>query len=100
MRSLGAFLDKKYTISQPKSVIDEKSVLFLVGKFFGEEYGKRGASQLLPTYFRDGRLGILAKSSLWASEARNDADRIRASINRTLGSEVITEIRIRHEFGG
>lgn len=100
MRSLGTFLDKKYTPSKQKPMIDEKSVLFLVGKFLEEEYGKRGSAQLIPKYFQEGRLGILAKSSLWATEARNDTKRICSSINNTLGGDVITEIRIRHEFGG
>lgn len=99
MKSLGTFLDKKYSQTQSKIVIDEKTVLFLMGKFLEEEYGKRGAAQLLPKYFHDGRLGMLARSSLWANEARNDTERIRMWINRELGSEVVTEIRIRHEFG-
>ncbi len=100
MKSLGKFLDKKYGSSAKKMVVDEKTILFLTGKFLEEEYGRRGATQLLPKYFREGRLILLARSSLWASEARNDAKRIQTSLNRTLEGEIITEIRIKHEFSG
>ena len=114
MKSLGKFLEKKYVPSasnasvgaerkassraKPKP-IDEKTIFFFAEKILRDEYGKRGMEMLRLARFRDGKLSLRAKSSLWADEARNFRSELLRRLARDLGDGVVKEVKVFHEYG-
>ncbi|QQS21007.1 MAG: DUF721 domain-containing protein [Candidatus Moraniibacteriota bacterium] len=112
MKSLGKFLSSKYVTKRAEGVpidtalrsrttkkIDEKTIFFLVSKVLEEEYGKRGAAMVRPSFFRDGKLFLKAKSSLWAEEMRLFAPELLERLTDSAGSAVL-EIKVSHEYAG
>jgi hypothetical protein len=103
MKSLAKFLASKYRQdAAPRKgkikVVDEKTIFFLAEKIIEEEYGKKGVVSVVPRYYKDGKLFLSGKSSLWVEEVKN----FRADFLRRLaeaGADVVTDIKVSHEYG-
>lgn len=103
MKSLGKFLSSKYRIdAAPRKgkikMVDEKTIFFLATKIIEEEYGKKGVASVFPRYYKDGKLFLSGKSSLWVEEMKV----FRADFIRRLaesGADTITDIKVSHEYG-
>jgi hypothetical protein len=103
MKSLGKFLASKYRQdAAPRKgkvkAVDEKTIFFLATKIIEEEYGKKGVASVFPRYYKDGRLFLSGKSSLWVEEMKN----FRVDFLRHLadqGADVVTDIKVSHEYG-
>lgn len=103
MKSLGKLLTSKYRQdAMPRKgkakVVDQKTIFFLAEKIIEEEYGKKGAASVFPHYFKDGKLFLSGKSSLWVEEVKG----FRADFLRRLadaGADVVTDIKVSHEYG-
>lgn len=103
MKSLGKFLASKYRQdAEPRKgkikAIDQKTVFFLAEKIIEEEYGKRGAASLAPRYFKDGKLHISGKSSLWVEEIKNFREEFLRRLAES-GADTVKEIKVSHEYG-
>lgn len=104
MKSLGKLLVSKYRQdAAPRKgkvkVLDQKTVFFLAEKIIEEEYGKRGAVSVVPRYFKDGKLFLSGKTSLWVEEVKT----FREEFLRRLadaGADTVKDIKVSHEYGG
>lgn len=103
MKSLEKLLISKYRRdSAPRKrkggILDEKTLFFLAAKIIEEEYGKKGAASVSPRYFKDGKLFLTGKSSLWVEEMKAfRADFLRRLIES--GADTVTDIKVSHEYG-
>jgi hypothetical protein len=91
MKTLGSFLDKK-TISARPAIIDQQSVFYVFQLVIKEEYGKLGAENLSPVFFKDKKIFIKAAGSTWASEIWLNRGYIVKKVNAKLGSEEILDL--------
>lgn len=94
MRSLGALLQKK-DVFRKKTVLDEKTAFYIFREVIQEEFGKQGASKLIPDYFSQKTIFVKFTSSAWASELRLTRKEIIKRINEKLGSQLIEEIKFK-----
>lgn len=92
MQTLKELLPKKQR-TQPKE-IDEKTIFHIARQVLVEEYGVRGGENIIPTYYKDKKLFLAPRSSLWGSEAYLMREHIAKRINVILGSEEVKEVKI------
>jgi predicted nucleic acid-binding Zn ribbon protein len=94
MKSLGVLLRKK-DVFQKKTILDEKTAFYIFREVIKEEFGKQGASKLIPDYFSDKTIFVKFTSSAWASELRLTRQEIIKKINEKLGGRLIKEIKFK-----
>lgn len=92
MRALRDLLPKKHPPS-PKEV-DEKTVFHVAKRAIVEEYGVRGGENIIPALYKDNKLFLAPRSSLWASEISLQHKRLSRRINDVLGADVVKEIKV------
>lgn len=92
MKTLGSFIDKKKLTQRPN--IDEKSVFYIFSFIIKEEYGRRGAENIIPAFLRDRKIFIKTSGSIWESEIMLNRKQIVTKINRELGAEEISDLAI------
>ncbi len=80
------------------TVIDEKTIFYITKKVLVEEYGIRGGENILPTFFKDKKLFLSPRSSLWSSEIYLMQEHLRKKINALLGDEIVLEIKITQQI--
>jgi hypothetical protein len=95
MKSLQNLLKKKFPggKSQPKMVLDDKTVFFVFKKVVKEEFGNLGIENFVPDYFSGHTIFIKCQSSGWASELWLNKHKIVRKINKELGEDIITDIK-------
>lgn len=92
MRTLKELLPKNRP-SVPQE-IDEKTIFHIAKRVVTEEYGVRGGENIIPTFYKEKKLFLAPRSSLWASEILLGRARICKRINDILGTEAVQEIKI------
>lgn len=92
MRTLKELLPKKQRA--PLKEIDEKTIFHIAKQVLVEEYGVRGGENIIPSYYKDKKLFLAPRSSLWGSEVYLMREHIAKRINAILGSEEVKEIKI------
>ncbi len=93
MRTLKELLPLKKTVLNPE-VLDEKTVFYVCKRVLIEEYGVRGGENIIPSFYKEKKLFLTPRSSLWSSEVWLQRDRIRERINTVLGCEGVVEVKI------
>lgn len=86
MRILKELLPVQRKIEQ-RSVIDEKTVLYVCRLVIRQEYGERGVESVIPVSYRDNKVYLSPQSSLWANEIWLQKDILCTHINAELGIE-------------
>ncbi len=81
---------KKNTLSQ----LDEQTVFYIATKVLKEEYGFRGAENIIPSFYKEKKLHLASRSSLWGNEVWLERDRLKEKMNNLLGTEAVVEIKI------
>jgi hypothetical protein len=76
-----------------KTEIDDKTLFFLAEKVVSALYGVRGRENVIPRYFRDGKLHFACHSPLWANELWMTRDTFRERLNREIGRDLVKEIK-------
>lgn len=96
MRTLKDFLPKKRYASKMKEglPLDEKTIFYIAKRVLGEEYGLRGGENIIPALYKDKKLFLSSRSSLWGNEVWLERERLRGKMNTLLGSEGIVEIKL------
>lgn len=77
-----------------KGRIDDNTVFFLAERAVSALYGARGRENIIPRYFRDGKLHFSCHSPLWANELWMTRDVFRERLNREIGKELVMEIKV------
>ena len=75
--------------------MDEKSIFYFFNKIIEKEYGNRGLESLRPTYWKNGKLFVEAKSSVWGGDLWINRAAIISKINQEIGSRTVDEIKIK-----
>jgi hypothetical protein len=98
MRNLKDLLSKKHSVPERqerhRGVLDEKTVFHIAKKVLVEEYGIRGGENIIPTFYKEKKLFLSARSSLWGNEIWLERDRLKEKMNTLLGDEAIEEIKM------
>ncbi len=76
-----------------KNEIDDKTLFFLAEKVISAFYGTRGRENVIPRYFRDGKLYLACHSPLWANELWMTRDTLCERLNREIGHDLVKEIK-------
>lgn len=84
--------NKNFTV---QTVLDEKTVFYVLKKVLKNEYGNKGVEKLKPDYYKSGKLFINSDSSSWANELWLDREEIKNKINKELRIKEVKEIIIR-----
>lgn len=98
MQNLKDLLPKKQyapeKLQQHQEILDDKTVFYIARKVLVEEYGIRGGENIIPTFYKEKKLFLSARSSLWGNEIWLERDRLKEKMNILLGSEAISEIKM------
>jgi hypothetical protein len=99
MKAIGDVM-KRVQVQKPsmvnnsrKTEIDDKTLFFLAEKVISALYGTRGRENVIPRYFRDGKLHLACHSPLWANELWMTRDTLRERLNREIGHDLVEEIK-------
>ncbi len=90
MKNISSLLDKRRFAK--KINIDQQSVFYIFSLIIKEEYGKQGAENILPVFFREKKIFIKTNSSTWASEVWTNRKHIVKRANEQLGEEEIVDL--------
>lgn len=96
MKTIKKLLSQKQKLfsSSKEKEIDEKTIFHIAKCVIIEEYGKRGGENVIPVLYKDKKLFLAPRSSLWASEMMLERAYLCKQINKMIGAEVIKEIKI------
>lgn len=98
MQKIGSLLTQAYQERVARTIIDDQSVFYVFKKIVAKEYGARGEQYIEPRYYKNKKLFVAAKNSLWMSELQLNRDHFMQAINQELGADAITEIKVESSF--
>jgi hypothetical protein len=90
MKKIGSFLDKRKLTR--KTVLDQESIFYIFKQVIKEEYGKQGAENIKPIFFKDKKIFVKATGSIWVSEILTNKKHIIKKVNEQLGGEEIADL--------
>jgi hypothetical protein len=90
MKKIGNLLDKRRFAK--KINIDQQSVFYVFNLVIKEEYGKQGAENIKPVFFKDKKIFIKNASPNWESEILAQRKNIVKKINDQLGGDEIIDL--------
>jgi hypothetical protein len=90
MKKIGSLLKKK-SLGR-RTIIDQQSIFYIFNLVIKEEYGKQGAENIKPVFFKDRKIFIKAPGSIWASEIQISRKQIVKKINDQLGGNEIADL--------
>jgi predicted nucleic acid-binding Zn ribbon protein len=83
----------------PKTpVLDDQTIFYMFKKMIAQEYGSRGEHNIEARYYKNKKLFVAAKSSLWMSELQLNRKHFIDKMNQQLGTEAIQEIKVESSF--
>lgn len=92
MRTLGDLLPKDGLVVASR--LDEQTVFFVCRRILVEMYGAKGSENIIPQTYKDKKLYLSPRSSLWSNEVWLEREQILKKINLTVGSEAVMEIKL------
>jgi hypothetical protein len=84
----------KKVVSRANETLDEKTVFHICRKVLLEEYGMRGSENIIPSLYKEKRLFLSPRSSLWGNEVSLEREFLRNKMNILIGSDAVSEIVI------
>lgn len=93
MKTLKDLLPRKIAASVSGEA-DEKTVFYICKRVLVEEFGVRGGENVIPSFYREKKLFLSPRSSLWSSEIWLSRGHIRKRINEMLGCEAVVEVKV------
>ena len=96
MRTLKDLLPKRPRATQGGQTahFDEQTIFYIAKKVLSEEYGLKGGENIIPTLYKEKKLYLSSRSSLWGNEIWLERERLQEKMNKLLGGEAIQEIKI------
>lgn len=79
-------------------ILDDQTVFYIFRKMVAQEYGVRGEQYIEARYYKNKKLFVAAKNSLWMSELQLSRQHFIDAINKEIGSEAVNEIKIESSF--
>ena len=90
MKKIASLLDKKRLAR--KTALDQESIFYIFKQVIKEEYGKQGAENIKPIFFKDKKIFVKAIGSTWVSEILTNKKHIIKKVNEQLGGEEIADL--------
>lgn len=90
MKKIGNLLDKRKF--SKKINIDPQTVFYVFNLVIKEEYGKQGAENIKPIFFKDKKIFIKIAGSNWESEIWTQRKNIVKKINDQLGGNEVIDL--------
>lgn len=75
-------------------ILDDQTVFYVFKKLINKEYGTRGEQNIEARYYKDKKLFVAARNSLWMSELRLNRAHLVDALNQELGSEGVVELKV------
>lgn len=95
MLNLRQYLEKKnFQAPRVLKEIDEKTIFSVFNMVIQGEYGTRGEENIEPRFYKEKKLFVGFRSSLWASEIWLNRKSLMEKTNTLLGLEAIREIKV------
>ncbi len=105
MKAIGNFLietykDRAQQLNEaPRAIVlDDQSIFYVFKKIVAQEYGARGEQNIEARYYKDKKLFVASKSSLWMSELQLNRQYFIEKMNEELGTDAILEIKVESSF--
>jgi predicted nucleic acid-binding Zn ribbon protein len=98
MQKIGSLLMQTYQERVARVILDDQTVFYVFKKIVSLEYGTRGEQYIEARYYKNKKLFVAAKNSLWMSELQMSRDHFAELINKELGVEAVTEIKVESSF--
>jgi hypothetical protein len=92
MKKIGFLISNKEP--QKKVGLSDKDFFYLFERIIRQEYGNQGAKTLKPVYVKNGKIFVKSDSSLFSSELLLNKKTIIQKINKEIGSEEVTDLKI------
>lgn len=90
MKTLGSFISKKNLTKS--TVVDQQSVFYIFQRIIKEEYGRQGAENITPLFFREKKIFIKVSGQTWPNEVLLKRAQIVAMVNKELGGEEVIDL--------
>ncbi len=98
MKKIGSILMQTYQERVAKVVLDDQTVFYVFKKIISQEYGARGEQYIEPRYYKNKKLFVAAKNSLWMNELQLSRHHFIEALNKELGDGAIIEIKVESSF--
>lgn len=98
MQKIGSILMQTYQERVARVVLDDQSVFYIFRKLVTEEFGSRGERYIEPRYFKNKKLIVAAKNSLWMNEIQMSRDHFITMMNKELGEGAVLDIRVESSY--
>jgi hypothetical protein len=98
MQKIGSILMQTYQERVSKVILDDQTVFYIFRKIVSQEYGARGEQYIEPRYYKNKKLFVAVKNSLWMSELQLSRQHFMDAMNKELGDGAITEIKVESSF--
>ena len=95
MKRIGQIIQRTETKPVARTVWDEKSIHYAFQRVVRDEYGAQGIKNLKPDYWNGKELFVKAESATFGAELRLNVEHIRSRLNRELGGQYVTGIKIK-----
>ena len=79
-------------IEKGRTAIDQQSIFYIFGQIIRTEYGRLGAENIVPVFFKERKIFLKAGSQNWANEIWINRANIVSKVNQQLGSEEVVDI--------
>ncbi len=93
MKTIGSYITKKQKTPRTRT-IDAPTIMHLFSRAVRMEYGRQGEQNILPHLLKNDVLFVKIENSLWAQELWMRRTFFVEHINTTVGTTVITDIKI------
>jgi len=90
MKTLGSFINKK-TLTK-NITVDQQTIFYIFQRIIKEEYGRQGAENITPLYFREKKIFIRVSGQTWTGEILLRRALIVAMVNKELGGEEVIDL--------
>lgn len=98
MKKIGSLLMQTYQERVSRVILDDQTVFYIFRKMVAQEYGVRGGQYIEARYYKNKKLFVAAKNSLWMSELQLSRQHFIDAINKEIGSDAVNEIKIESSF--
>lgn len=76
--------------------MDSQSIFNFFNRVIEREFGNKGLNYLKPDFWKNGKLFVKSKNSIWASELWINREDFINKINKEIGSREVREIGIKN----
>ena len=72
--------------------MDQEGIFYVFKQIIKEEYGRQGAENIVPVFFRDKKIFVKLARATWKSEIEFNRKTIVRKVNEQLGGEEVADL--------